>query len=303
MYLCALKLFIMQAKRYYRTRAPYTQYKEFFISSNERTNGHVTDFNYLLYEQLYPVRLSLKSVHIPNTFYRVRTGVNDTLRVEIYHNVNDTTDVADFVIPEGTYTSSQLISEINSIFAADSAPFTNLTMAEDETKRKFTITSSDSAEDVSIVKQTNDCGDILGHGDEDANGGNTLIMPNVYRMNESVLYVQSRTFNNVLKKDAIMKPSSQITIAQVPVNANFGSTITYENQYTRGTLFDCKDKMLIQELNFQLVHEDGTNVDLNGADWSIRIGLETFEDNENLLLPDVNQYQARDQEMIPIDNY
>ena len=75
---------------------------DIFVSSEQRYSGTLSNFTFNLPQQIHAKQIELRYIALSNTFYNVRTGVNDLIPL----------NGGDITLPAGNYNIDELITEL-----------------------------------------------------------------------------------------------------------------------------------------------------------------------------------------------
>lgn len=186
-------------------------------------------------------------------------------------------------IPAGTYTGVTLAAQLQTLLAAVTVGFT---VTYSTTTLKFTFTQA-AAIAWSLgfaTRQTaySPLGFIPG-GSYTATGVGSTIVSNIVAQvtGPNYLYLNSTKFGSLLNNnttDGANQANSNIVIAKIPVNANYGSTVFYTdpdpNKY-----FDFFAGNEITNFTFFLTlgsDQYQFPLDMKGASWSLKLGVLSY---------------------------
>lgn len=254
-------------------------------------NSNVTiDYNITLPERITDVRtISVTNVEVPNTFFNISENIGNNAM-----KITSAASTGILVVRDGNYNQASLLTELNARKTTLGSPFTNLTF--DASFNKITITPSsgtfaidfgvDSTGAFAKYNFKTRLGWLLGFRNQTYTGITSRLtseyMSNFTGPRYLYLVVDEFTSNGNQKSFVAPLPSSvlakhilaRITIDRttypflsvIPATNQNGLLISDDRSYT--------GKVDIQKLNVQLVNENGTPMDLNGADFSFCLRIE-----------------------------
>lgn len=257
-----------------RYRSDHVQ-RKVYINSRDRTAGSNTQFRIYISDTIENVKsIELHHASIPHTIYLIRTGVNDTFDL-----VESGVGTATITLSEGSYTSSQMETELKTQLDASSLAGATYTVSISTMTAKMTITSNGPQFDFDF-NQVNDYAleNYLGF-DSGVNSSaivgavETLIAPYVIDLSPlTELFVKFSNFTNIVRSS-----NGQPSCFVIPVNVNFGEYINYNQEQTfQSIVFQSYQEMYLTNLDCELVDRYGKVVDLNGSDWSILLAFRTY---------------------------
>lgn len=257
---------------------------------DEYNSNITTDYNITLPERIADVRnISVTNVEVPNTFFNISENIGNNAM-----KLTSATSTGILVVRDGNYTQASLLTELNARKTALGSPFTNLTF--DASFNKITMTPSsgtfaidfgvDSTGAFAKYNFKTRLGWLLGFRNQTYTGITTrLTSEYMYSLTGPrylYLVVDEFTSNGNQKSFVAPLPSSvlakhilaRITLdganypfmSVVPATGPNGLLISDVRSYT--------GKVDIQKLNVQLVNENGTPMNLNGADFSFCLRIE-----------------------------
>lgn len=257
---------------------------------DEYNSNVTTDYNITLPERITDVRtISVTNVEVPNTFFIFSENIGNNAM-----KITSGTSTGILVVRDGNYFQSSLLTELNARKTALGSPFTNLTFDVSFNKIGVTPASGTFAIDFGVDSTgafakynfKSRLGWLLGFRNQTYTGI-TSKLTSEYMSNFSgprylYLVVDEFTSNGNQKSFVAPLPSSVIAkhiLARITIDRTtygFQSIIPASNQ--NGLLIsDVRSytgKVDIQKLNVQLVNENGTPMDLNGADFSFCLQIE-----------------------------
>ena len=273
------------------TKTPKTKYVAIDTKFRDEYNSNLTtDYNITLPERITDVRnVSVTNVEVPNTFYNISSNLgNSAMKI----TTGGSTGI--LVLTDGYYNQTTLLAELNARKTALGSPFTNLVF--DASFNKITITPSSGSFDFDFGVDSTGAfakynfksrlGWLLGFRNQTYTGITAKLtsefMYNLTGPRYLYLVVDEFTSNGNQKSFVAPLPSSvlaknilaRITLdnanypfmSVVPANGSNGLLLSDVRSYT--------GKVDIQKLNVQLVNENGTPMNLNGADFSFCLQIE-----------------------------
>lgn len=239
--------------------------KVLHISSNERENKNDphTNFKFYLKNQIKDVvHLRLSSIELPNVSYLFDKNLydNTTFIIE-YSNIE-----YEITIPDGNYTSSQIIEKINELMNSESLPIT----LELETSSGICIFSGSTDFKLRFPKtKEKSLGNHLGFSELEYENevGNYIYKSNsiLNVLGSHIFFLEINEWGNVVTKFS---------------NNILAKIICYTDKYTivfnDSSNLITKDEFFEQPINIsklyiKLYHEDGKIVDLRGLPFSFTL--------------------------------
>jgi len=251
------------------------------LKSSDRDSGLIETPKFCLSHQIKfsqkPSKsyyLRLENTMIPKTFYDI-DSTNNTLLTNADGDGNITS-----TIPEGNYTITELMAEIETQLDADTAETWTLTY--DDITNKITINAVwGGSTTVSLVFDTiangSTLNDPLGIG-KTSNGlsDSSLAIPNTtdteatYTVDlDTKSYINVET--NISSANYYDKNSQKHIGAIVPITVDRNEKQYFEN--TDGHLTLLNNKGPLSCISFKLKDENDVAIDLNGAEWSTTFAI------------------------------
>lgn len=275
------------------TKTPKMKYVNIDTKFRDEYNtDFTTDYNISLPERITDVRsISVVNMEIPNTFFNISKNLgNNAMKI----TSSGTTEI--LVVRDGNYNETSLLVELNARADALPAPFPNLVF--DVSFNKITVTSSAGTFDFDFGVDSNGAftkynfksrlGWLLGFRNQKYTGvasASKLTSEYFYSLTGPrylYLVVDEFTSNGNPNSFTAPLPSSAISknilarisldnavypfMQVIPANKSNGYLLSDVRSYT--------GKVDIQKLNVQLVNENGTAMNLNGADFSFCLQIE-----------------------------
>jgi len=275
------------------TKTPKMKYVNIDTKFRDEYNtDFTTDYNISLPERITDVRsISVVNMEIPNTFFNISKNLgNNAMKI----TSSGTTEI--LVVRDGNYNETSLLVELNARKTELGTPFTNLVF--DVSFNKITVTPSTGTFDFDFGVDSNGAftkynfksrlGWLLGFRNQKYTGvasGSTLTSEYFYSLTGPrylYLVVDEFTSNGNPNSFTAPLPSSAISknilarisldnavypfMQVIPANKSNGYLLSDVRSYT--------GKVDIQKLNVQLVNENGTAMNLNGADFSFCLQIE-----------------------------
>ena len=275
------------------TKTPKMKYVNIDTKFRDEYNtDFTTDYNISLPERITDVRsISVVNMEIPNTFFNISKNLgNNAMKI----TSSGTTEI--LVVRDGNYNETSLLVELNARADALAAPFPNL--AFDVSFNKITVTPSTGTFDFDFGVDSNGAftkynfksrlGWLLGFRNQKYTGvasASKLTSEYFYSLTGPrylYLVVDEFTSNGNPNSFTAPLPSSAISknilarisldnavypfMQVIPANKSNGYLLSDVRSYT--------GKVDIQKLNVQLVNENGTAMNLNGADFSFCLQIE-----------------------------
>jgi hypothetical protein len=251
---------------------------------DEYNYSATSNYNITLPQRITEVKnISITNVELPITFYSISENLGNNAFKIMDNSVSDI-----FIIPDGNYNSTQLLSIINEMS-------TNIEFEMDaDNKIKATTTTGlytihfniDSTGNFAKYNFKFRLGWLLGFRRPTYEMSPTKLLkaeclPDLSGPRYLYLVIDEFTSNGNQSSFISPLPSSQINknvLARMPISQTiFPFASVHPFNRSTGLLSDCRSytgKVDIQKLNVQLVNENGIVMDLNGADFSFCIRLE-----------------------------
>ena len=243
-------------------------------------------FNYVLKENIeVPLNqralISLNSATIPYSFYNIRDGVNDKVKMTLGGTTTEIT------IPTGNYNATTLADFVSQEFVDEwEGIISSMTMEfnEDTQKYDFTIIASleyTEPNGFDFQDETRDAHNELGFRPEfvsfviTPDGDNfkyTISSQNVVDINGSIHGVYIRT--NLVSKGTLDSQSKTFSniLARIPINVQSGGIIfAVPSNSTHKSLVDIRS---INQLTIRLTDERNRILDLNGLHFQLAISID-----------------------------
>jgi hypothetical protein len=205
-------------------------------------------------------RITLKSVVIPNTQYNINK-YNNTLYFPTSH-----TATTDYVIKQGQYTTSELITAINTAVNAVISPAV-LQITQDLADQKLTFTLSAGTMDIHDDTQ-NRMAKVLGI-DTGLNGVSVYVcdhLPNLSGLGH--IYISSQALSNHTQMISHDKQKQNV-FADVTMKVGFGQSQYTDEDSNSLDYVVFPGLKNISRLDIKLMDENNNELDLNGRDWTI----------------------------------
>jgi hypothetical protein len=250
---------------------------------DEYNYSATSNYNITLPQRITEVKnISVTNLELPITFYNISENLgNNAFKIS-----NST-----FVVPDGNYMPSDLVTKLNSLIAG----ITGLTISID-TDRKFKVTTTTTSHTINFdVDSTGNfakynfkfrLGWLLGFRKQSYEITSVKplkaeCLPDLTGPRYLYLVIDEFTSNGNQSSFVSPLPTSLINknvLARIPISQTiYQFASVYPFNRSNGLLSDCRSytgKVDIQKLNVQLVNENGIVMDLNGADFSFCIRLE-----------------------------
>lgn len=275
------------------TKTPKMKYVNIDTKFRDEYNtDFTTDYNISLPERITDVRsISVVNMEIPNTFFNISKNLgNNAMKI----TSSGTTEI--LVVRDGNYNETSLLVELNNRVGALPAPFSNLAFGV--SFNKINVTYSTGTFDFDFGVDSNGAftkynfksrlGWLLGFRNQKYTGvasASKLTSEYFYSLTGPrylYLVVDEFTSNGNPNSFTAPLPSSAISknilarisldnavypfMQVIPANKSNGYLLSDVRSYT--------GKVDIQKLNVQLVNENGTAMNLNGADFSFCLQIE-----------------------------
>lgn len=242
-------------------------YIQLFINSENRSSGSATNFKTRLNRGINNIEsIKIRSVEIPNSFYPVNSNNNT---IQFQDNVPNTYSVT---LTPGSYTSSELLTELETQMSSALAGFTGGSF--DDNTLKFTL--SNGTNDFKILDSTTTTAQkLIGLSGDTALGSSWTSDNAVNITGPSFLFIMSNklsTGRRLSYSDNTERP----IFLKVPINCNFSEVImANESFHHEETHLIYDNQFNMSEIDFQLVDDEYNELDLNGLNWSIEFLIRT----------------------------
>jgi hypothetical protein len=257
---------------------------------DEYNSNATTDYNITLPERITDVRsISVINIEVPNTYFNISENLGNNAM-----KITSSTYTGILVVSDGNYNETTLLTELNARKTALGAPFTDLTF--DASFNKITITPStgtfafdfgvDSTGAFAKYNFKSRLGWLMGFRNQTYTGiTSKLTSTYLYSLTGPrylYLVVDEFTSNGNQKSFIAPLPSSTLAknilarIAMDNTQYPFMSIIpaTGPNGLLLSDIRLYTGKVDVQKLNVQLVNENGTPMNLNGADFSFCLQIQ-----------------------------
>ena len=273
------------------TKAPKIKYVNIDTKFRDEYNSNITtDYTITLPERITDVRsISVTNVEIPNTFFNISDNIGNNAM-----KITSSTSTGILVVRDGNYNQSTLLTELNAKKTTLGAPFTDLTFDASFNKITMTPASGTFALDFGVDSTgafakynfKTRLGWLLGFRNQTYTGiTSRLTSEYMYSLTGPrylYLVVDEFTSNGNQKSFVAPLPSSVLAkhiLARITLdgaNYPFMSVVpaTNQNGLLLSDVRSYTGNVDIQKLNVQLVNENGTPMNLNGADFSFCIQIE-----------------------------
>ena len=274
------------------TRTPKLKYVNIDTKFRDEYNPNITtDYNITLPERITDViNISVTNVEVPNTIYNISENLGNNAMKLTIGGVSGI-----IIVPDGNYDQTSLVTALNLAKTGLLSPFTNFTFTA--SNNKIVITNVVNAYNIDFGVDSTGAfakynfksrlGWLLGFRNQTYTISANVVtssefLCNLYGPRYLYLVVDEFTSNGNQKSFVAPLPSSVINknilaritmdrtnypfLSMVPANGANGLLLSDVRSYT--------GKVDIQKLNVQLVNENGTPMNLNGADFSFCLQLE-----------------------------
>jgi len=243
-------------------------------------------FSYILKENIeVPLNqralISLNSATIPYSFYNIRDGVNDRVKMSLGGTIKEV------IVPAGNYNATSLSDFISNKFVVDWGGVINsMTMDFNEDTQKYDITiiadvNYPANSGFDFLDELSDIHNELGFRPEfvpftialvDGKYHYTTSSQNVIDINGSIHGVYIRT--NLVSRGTLDSQSKTFSniLARIPINVQSGGIIfAMPSNETHKSLVDIRT---INQLTIRLTDERNRILDLNGLHFQIAISID-----------------------------
>ncbi len=226
--------------------------------------------------------ISIQSAEIPYSFYNVSENYNKIYYAKWYEiggieGGGIAIDANTITIPEGNYTATTLLTEINNQFTSNIGVFTISSLTG-----KITLTPANDTFELRIYTNDTTAQRILGMKNQDttfsynSGSGTSFIYP------ANLLGIQKiKIFSKALSCDNITSHhlASNDMIDAVSVNASPFELISYSNTNSKESHMKATE---VQQIDITLKDEYNNEIDFNGIDWSISLVITEYLYGENI---------------------
>ena len=266
------------------------------VNSKDRDNGNIEDFYILLSHQIKfnqsgkkSYFLRLENVMIPKTFYDI-DSTNNVFQVLEEDGVGGY-DTITITIPEGNYTITELLTQLESDLDTDTMNANAYTLAYDDINNliSFEYTGATSADViVDTIANGSTLNALLGFGKDTTT---------LQTINGVALTDTTQTFLTTVSQDAPyvvdLDTKSYIEIITditsnnfydkdiqkhigvvVPINVDRNEKQYYANH--EGHMTKLNSKSPLSKISLKLIDEYDNTIDLNGVDWSLEVNIYQF---------------------------
>lgn len=239
-----------------------------FISSDERTHGENTNFSVGMDDVFTNNnRYFIRAITVPYSYYNIRSGRNTLVLTAGIDGVLTVT------IPSGNYTALSLATAIDVALNAAAATGT-YTTTYDSSTYKYTITCvADTFQMTTANIAAGNLWNFVGFYVSNGALAASKTSDSAVRITgNNRLYVSSRALSqgncyNTGPNTSSSKLFKSNVVSSILVDANPGGIIHDRKEFAGMIPLTQK----IDRIDFQLLHEDGTQVDLNGSPWQIEL--------------------------------
>jgi hypothetical protein len=229
------------------------------ISSKDRSIESVSKYDIVFRpddRDLHQIKkIALKGAEIPNTQYNIHSDNN------LLYFPNSLSGTTDFTIPVGQYTTSTLITEIQSQIAG-------LVITQDTLTQKLTFTHATQTFDIVSNTTTNPMARTLGFLTDASGVGSHVCtgLPNLTGL--KTVYIASHTLcsNTAMCTNDKLK---QHVFCSIPITVPFGETQVIDEDSSTFDFSVFHDRKNIAEIRIKLLDEENHVLELNGLDWYI----------------------------------
>ena len=222
------------------------------LSSSSNSSSFRLDFN----EPINPGRYKVISLLFPNFINTIQTGVNDT----IYFRSGSTNYTA--TIPQGYYTSSTIVSVIQTAMNAALAGFT-VTLGT--STLCLTFANSTSFYFNWSVTTGNDCARLLGfvHKTDSGSAATSVVAPNFI----DLVRVPSFYIDIAEAEHHLSTNKHNGGVLYYPVIAGISNYMVYNelNSHAQEVLFT----RVVKSMNITVFDTKFATIPLNGAEWEL----------------------------------
>eukprot|EP01051_Picozoa_sp_SAG22_P006592 SAG22_NODE_436_length_10519_cov_21.912188_12_plen_323_part_00 len=256
--------------------------KLLFIDSRDAIHSNsdgAAEFMYVFNQAIHNnpgegVLVSLLQASIPYSFYNVRSGSNDSIKITVVKD--GATANYTITVPAGNYTVTSLAQKLKEdIETQMDDGETNVTITYDRITNKFKFAISPATRSVTIHGATSsDLTQVIGLTTEDFTFDNTTakVTSNVVDMNGGIHALYLRTNLPVLSSmDSQSGGLSQI-LAKVPILDKPGSVITHEpaNSVYKALI----QTEAVRAITLRLTDDRNRLISLNGLHFSVSLMFE-----------------------------
>jgi hypothetical protein len=226
----------------------------------EYIDGNVSNCNFRLpqinLKRKHKASITVIDSQLPYSFY----NVNSTNNI-LYYELNLLPYTV--LIPKANYNintlKTYLLSNLQSGFSITYSSSTN--------KLNFTHGTYDFT-----FLDTSTCGELLGFNENKTYISTSLSLTSVNSINLfTIRNIQIASPNFILNNINTNTPNKSSILANIPVNVNSNSIISYKNiNHIQSVIHDISN---ITNLNIQILDQDSDLLELNGVHWSLTLLL------------------------------
>ncbi len=236
---------------------------QIFIDSKNKSNP--SNFTYGLTRVLLDVySIELESCSIPIEFWAFRSGKNE-------FRITDSggSDITVTITP-GNYTSTTILTELKT--RLEVASIDTYTITHSDSTNKITIVSSNAAFVIEGATTTNSCLDLIGWPNLDTTAAASKTGPNVIRLyDQQYLYLKSNELASNSYKRPLINGIEKAIFAKIPIDQTYGSVVSWKSTLFGGVRLKYMGGKDLGDIDIQLLYEDESEVDLNGASISLTL--------------------------------
>lgn len=232
------------------------------ITSYNKTSSSTSnsDFSVILPRQINNIRsIHLDNIMIPNTWYTIMTGINDTFTF-----TNDVPTTYSATLTQGNYTGPGLATMLETVMNSAYTPDNNFTVTFDSSTYKLTITHG--ATDF-LINASGNANKTLGFTSATSLGLSSVSDSIIYLSYTKSIKIYSEALSD---QRSFAGKGRNAIIYTLPCAGSFGSTSVYYNTGTKYVIYPLEQD--IKEIDIQIRFDDGkTVIPLNGHDVEIDI--------------------------------
>lgn len=252
-------------------------FRELVVDSSQRTAGTVSEPEFSLSSTIRPKQIQIIEIEIPNTAYNITDKNN---KIDFIEPIGG--GIKTITIKEGNYTLDKMLDTLTTSFNNTSPNSFNYTVTIDDVLNKLIISAdgnfnllwSTGPNSVESIHQE------LGFlNTVDLTSQSSYIAQNIYNLSgPNYLLVkcdQIQGINTEISSiDPTLNNSNQGILARVPIMVNTGDTIYYDATTSNPSQMSLDlNGDPPKKLNFRLEKPNGDLFDLNGLDWSMKLGI------------------------------
>lgn len=238
----------------------------------------------IIIDKNHSALISLNSAIIPYSMYNIRTGVNNSLIIQLIA----TSEFFQLLIPSGNYTITTLATIIKGLIEGLSETQGTYTISFNRTTMKYTYSSSVKEILFDFSDNPKSCHIELGFKENEitpiggiGNGVNSLESTNVPDVNGSVHSIFIRT--NLTSKSSIDSQTRSFStiLGKIPIDTNFGGVLFFNPRDNIQKIL--LDTHIINIITIRITDEFNRIIDLNGLNCNLSILVDIVNKTDKII--------------------